>query len=93
MDILDGLVIVNDGHLFSEFHEITQTLINNPENLGVGKSKNIALRYLHERNVDHFFLIDDVYNKKIGVRAIYSGVEDRWHSTFHVQSGDPRLSR
>ncbi|MFP1867813.1 glycosyltransferase family 2 protein [Lonsdalea quercina] len=73
LDILDELVIVNDGRLFSEFHEITHTLINNPENLGVGKSKNIALRYLHERNVDHFFLIEDdvfIKNKSVFERYI-----------------------
>jgi GT2 family glycosyltransferase len=54
---VDEKVIVNDGALqvrHNAFH-----VINNEENIGVGKSKNKILRYLYEQNCDYMFIIED----------------------------------
>lgn len=63
-DRLDRLVIVNDG--FPIFPEILPKagrgqveLLQNPNNLGVGKSKNRAFRHLLEAGMDHLFLMED----------------------------------
>lgn len=61
---IDALIIVNDGKHEAEYHSLQATLVENPQNQGVGYSKNTALRYLLTQNIDHFFLIeDDIYLK------------------------------
>lgn len=65
IDFIDELIIVNDGVYQSAFEDIPHLVVNNEKNLGVGKSKNIALRYLLSKNVEHFFLLeDDIYVKQ-----------------------------
>ena len=56
-DSIDELIVVNDGSDISL--GTTREYIHNPTNLGVGKSKNIALRYLQEKDCDYLFLIED----------------------------------
>lgn len=70
---IDLLVIVNDGKYYDVFDGMSPDFfIHNKENLGVGKSKNIALRIMLENGIDHFFLIeDDVYLKSDEVFAKY----------------------
>jgi glycosyltransferase involved in cell wall biosynthesis len=53
------LVIVNDGidHYVNEF-EGDKIFLNNTQ-LGVGKSKNIGLRYLIEQGMEYIFIIED----------------------------------
>lgn len=66
------VVIVNDGDRIDNLNGWNYYLINNPENLGVGKSKNIALRSLMEKGCDHFFLIeDDIFIKDESVFQKY----------------------
>lgn len=61
---LDHIVVVNDGESIGGVDLKGIKLINNKENIGVGKSKNVALRYLIDKDVDHYFLIeDDIYIK------------------------------
>lgn len=56
-DVIDSLVIVNDGEKLSN---ITQgVLINNATNIGVGKSKNIAMQHLLDQECDYIFIIED----------------------------------
>lgn len=54
---VDEAVIVNDSTLdvrHGLFH-----VINNNENIGVGKSKNKILKYLFKKNCDYMFIIED----------------------------------
>ena len=56
---LDELIIINDGKEITEIDISHVAHINNETNLGVGKSKNKALRYLVEKGCDYIFLIED----------------------------------
>jgi GT2 family glycosyltransferase len=52
------LVIINDGEPL-EVEGYNFYVRNNIENLGVAKSKNLALKYLQSKDCDHIFLIED----------------------------------
>jgi GT2 family glycosyltransferase len=83
--MVDHVVVVNDGKDFdynwnSNFRSLyvgrvpETTLIyhHNKKNLGVGKSKNIAIRQLLDQGCDHIFLIeDDIYIKDASVFQKY----------------------
>jgi GT2 family glycosyltransferase len=56
---IDHLVIVNDGKPNTEFDLSQGEWIENDDNLGVGKSKNKALKYLLDKKCDYIFLIED----------------------------------
>jgi GT2 family glycosyltransferase len=56
---LDELIIINDGREITEIDISYVAHINNKTNLGVGKSKNKALKYLIEKDCDYIFLIED----------------------------------
>ena len=56
---IDELVVVNDGNPITNFNLSQGTWIDNETNIGVGKSKNKALRYLVEKNCNYIFLIED----------------------------------
>lgn len=67
-----NLVVVNDGQHIDNLQEYNCHLINNDINLGVGKSKNKALKYLYESQCDHIFLIeDDIFVKNTSVFEKY----------------------
>jgi len=53
-DIIDELVVVNDGKPIETSLFKGEWLLNET-NLGVGKSKNKALKYLLDRDCDIFF--------------------------------------
>ena len=54
----DEIIIVNDGEKpITTFYECN--IINNEKNVGVGKTKNIALKYLIDKECDHLFLVED----------------------------------
>ena len=80
-ETIDELVVVNDGQpvkvtLFKGEYILNKT------NLGVGKSKNNALKYLLDKNCDYIFLIEDdtlildkdVFNKYIEASRL-SGIQ------------------
>lgn len=73
MDVIDFLVIVNDGAPYeSGLPEGRCHFVQNECNLGVAKSKNKALEYLLDRAVDHVFLIeDDIYVRDSAVFSRY----------------------
>jgi GT2 family glycosyltransferase len=52
------LIIVNDGDRF-ELEDHDYYIHHNEENLGVGKSKNIAMKHLLDRGCDYIFIIED----------------------------------
>ena len=67
-DWYDTMVIVNDGDQAINTSKVH--IINNDNNLGVGKSKNIALKFLIENECEHLFLVeDDVIFKKNAFEA------------------------
>lgn len=53
----DELVIVNDGNI--PIKQMQVDVINNPENIGVGKTKNKAIQHLLDLNCEHIFLVED----------------------------------
>jgi hypothetical protein len=57
-DRVDEIVIVNDGEQLP-FDVHGGTVLNNNVNLGVGKSKNRALKHLYNSRCDFLFLIED----------------------------------
>jgi len=61
---LDRVVVVNDGapvssEIIREAGHGRAELLQNKINLGVGKSKNRALRHLLQAGMDHLFLMED----------------------------------
>ena len=58
---IDELVIINDGSPVKNFDisHINVVWLDNPENLGVGKSKNRAMQYLLDKQCDYIFVIED----------------------------------
>lgn len=64
LEKIDNIIIVNDGSYFESIVIPNEIIIHNNSNIGVGASKNKALRYLIDSDVDHFFVFeDDVYVK------------------------------
>jgi len=62
-DSVGGIVIVNDGTPISN-KLLCDEWIDNPTNIGVGRSKNKCLRYLLSQGYDYIFIAeDDVYIK------------------------------
>ena len=64
IDTIDELVIVNDGSHIDDLSELNLPIqktswLNNPENLGVGKSKNRAMQHLLDKDCDYIFVIED----------------------------------
>ena len=72
-DRIDTLVIVNDGKPIDTFDLHKGVMLDNPINLGVGKSKNKAMKHLYDAGCDYIFIIEDdmlikdvtVFNKYI----------------------------
>ena len=58
-DRIDTLVIVNDGKPIDMFDLHKGVMIDNPINLGVGKSKNKAMKHLYDAGCDYIFIIED----------------------------------
>ena len=54
---VDECVIVNDGNIDVKHHQIH--IINNENNIGVGKSKNKVIKYLYDKGCDYMFVIED----------------------------------
>ena len=76
---LDRVVVVNDGapvssEILREAGRGQTGLLQNESNLGVGKSKNRALRHLLQAGMDHLFLMEDDIFVKDG-RAFEQYVE------------------
>lgn len=85
----DELIIINDGREITDIDISYVAHINNETNLGVGKSKNKALKYLLEKNCEYIFLLeDDITIKDINVFQKYiktsklSGIQ-HFNFAFH----------
>jgi GT2 family glycosyltransferase len=70
---LDTLIIVNDGDPHPQFSSLdAAVVVHNPANLGVAKSKNLALAHCRDHGSEHVFLIeDDIHVKDPGVFGHY----------------------
>lgn len=72
-DKISEIVVVNDGKPVDNFDLPAGVWIDNPQNLGVGKSKNKAMKHLYDKGCDYIFIIEDdmlikdstVFNKYI----------------------------
>ena len=53
------VVTVNDGKEFDPYQRKGDIFIQNKENMGVGKSKNILFKKLLEMGKEHIFIIED----------------------------------
>ena len=53
----DQIIIINDGSLPVNHKNLE--VINNEKNIGVGKTKNKAIKYLLDKNCEHIFLVED----------------------------------
>jgi glycosyltransferase involved in cell wall biosynthesis len=61
-DQINELVVVNDGKPQLDYVETEFEFglwIDNPVNLGVGKSKNKAMKHLYDAGCDYIFIIED----------------------------------
>jgi len=58
IDQIDELVVVNDGKAENQI-EVPGTWLQNEVNIGVGKSKNKAMKYLYNAGCDYIFIIED----------------------------------
>jgi glycosyltransferase involved in cell wall biosynthesis len=63
-EAIDELVIINDGTPINNFSHLkfptlNSVWLNNPENIGVGKSKNRAMQHLLDKECDYIFIIED----------------------------------
>ena len=56
---IDELVVINDGDSITNFKLVKGNWINNPKNVGVGKSKNKAMQHLLDKGCDYIFIIED----------------------------------
>lgn len=71
-NFFDEIILINDGKEITEQDISFVPTINNKTNIGVGKSKNKAFKYLLEKGCDHIFLIeDDIIVKDLNVFKAY----------------------
>lgn len=66
LNLLDKVIIVNDGTPYSDesYNNSSASrenvkLVQNVQNLGVAKSKNIAMKFLLDEGMDHIFMMED----------------------------------
>lgn len=67
-EYIDTFIIINDGNPIQSHIIDSKYILNNLENIGVGRSKNRAFEYLKQADVDHYFIFEDdvfIVNKKI----------------------------
>lgn len=85
---IDCLLVVNDGNPYKkeDYPTFIDHVIQNPRNLGVACSKNIALRKLIEQDCDHIFLMeDDIFIKDPTVFEKYiqtAATTGIWHLNY-----------
>jgi len=99
---VDRVVVVNDGapvspEILREAGRGQTELLQNESNLGVGKSKNRALRHLLQAGMDHLFLMeDDIFVKDARVFEQYveaariTGIQHLNFSQHGPNNKDPK---
>lgn len=59
IDSIDSLVVINDGAPINNYNLIKGEWYNNEKNIGVGKSKNKAIKHLMAAGCDYIFIIEE----------------------------------
>ena len=94
--------VVNDGDILGwddMEHSKVDNYVYNPENIGVGKSKNILFRILMNKGFEHIFIIEDdmiikdqdVFNKYVEASEV-SGIKHMmfgYHGPANKRLGKP----
>ena len=71
-EYFNEIILINDGKEITEYDLSFVPNINNNTNIGVGRSKNKAFKYLLEKDCDHIFIIeDDIIIKDLNVFDAY----------------------
>jgi GT2 family glycosyltransferase len=94
--IIDELVIVNDGTPINNFSHLkfptlNSVWLNNPENIGVGRSKNRAMQHLLDKNCKYIFILEDdiiIKNKDVFETYINTSKQTGIHH-FNYGPGSP----
>ena len=94
LDMVDEICVINDGDKLS--YDITDTyrriyMIEHVKNLGVGKSKNDALKHLLRNDCDYIFLLEDdiiLLDKSVFNRYIEAHLASGIHH-FNYGPGSP----
>lgn len=90
-DVINELVVVNDGKPIDAFNLQFGTFLQNDTNQGVAKSKNRAMKFLFDRGCDYFFIIEDdmvIKDKTIFAQYINAHKESGIHH-FNYGPGSP----
>ena len=88
---IDELVIINDGQPLNNFILEKGIFLDNPKNLGVGKSKNRAMKHLLDTKCDYIFIIEDdmiILDKSIFKKYIEAHKKSGIHH-FNYGPGSP----
>lgn len=98
LSAIDEIVVVNDGTPYGE--EVTMPHIQHEKNMGVGKSKNDAMRHLLDKGCDYIFLMeDDIIIKKPEVFQTYikaskeTGIQHFNYSQHGLMNKHPQSDR
>ena len=93
-DVIDTFVVINDGEFaYANENDADKVIFNNVQ-LGVAKSKNLALDFLIENECEHLFLIeDDVIIKNKNVFSTYiesANLFGIYHLNFEKIAGNDK---
>lgn len=83
---IDTLIVINDGDTLNNVPTNVKEFIQHTKNVGVGLSKNEALRHLLQDGCEHLFLVEDdmlIANPNVFVDYIHAAENSGiWHMNF-----------
>lgn len=90
------LVVVNDGKPHEDFEKLEKLnlatkYIQNEKNLGIGKSKNKAIKYLMDAGCEHIFILEDdiIVNDMIVFKKYIEAAKESGILHFNYGLGTP----
>lgn len=89
-DVINELVIVNDGKAENRI-DVPGIWLQNKVNLGVGKSKNKAMKHLYDNGCEYIFIIEDdmlIKDKNVFMKYI-EAYKDSGIQHFNYGPGSP----
>ena len=87
------LIVINDGKI--PLQDTNINIINNKTNLGVGKTKNKALKYLLDNSCEHIFLVEDdvVFKDNIFLKYIEASKKTKVnHFNYCLHGHDNKIN-